>query len=200
MRHPSEGVLRRLVDEPAGVTDDDRAHVSGCTQCLRALEDTRAEARLIDAALATSGPVDTDAAWARFATATAATTPARRPVAAAAGRGRWRPAMRRPVIAALSAVVLLTGAGVAAANDWLPIFQTQRVDPVEVSTGDLVALPDLSAYGDVAVTQDVHPEPMPDAQSAADRTGLDVPEVSTLPAGVTGAPAYQAAGVVSATF
>ena len=52
MRHPSEGVLRRLVDEPAGVTDDDRAHVAGCPTCLRALETTRAEARLVDAALA----------------------------------------------------------------------------------------------------------------------------------------------------
>ena len=28
MRHPTEGVLRRLVDEPAGVADADRAHVA----------------------------------------------------------------------------------------------------------------------------------------------------------------------------
>src|SRR5215218_5998769 len=105
MRHPSEGVLRRLVDEPAGVTDDDRAHVAACPTCLRALETARAEARLVDAALATSGPVDTDAAWARFATTTAA-APAPRPAVAAAPRGRWRPALRRPVVAALSAVVL----------------------------------------------------------------------------------------------
>src|SRR5688572_27343460 len=117
MRHPSEGVLRRLVDEPAGVTDDDRAHVAGCPTCLRALETTRAEARLVDAALATSGPVDTDAAWARLATTTAAAAPAR-PAVTAAAPGRWRTAVRRPVVAALSAVVLVTGAGVAAANDW----------------------------------------------------------------------------------
>ncbi len=42
MRHPSEGVLRRLVDEPAGVTDDDRAHVASCATCLRALDSVRA--------------------------------------------------------------------------------------------------------------------------------------------------------------
>ena len=41
---PSEGVLRRLVDEPAGVTDDDRAHVADCPTCLRALDDARADA------------------------------------------------------------------------------------------------------------------------------------------------------------
>jgi hypothetical protein len=39
-----------------------------------------------------------------------------------------------------------------------------------------------------------------DADAAEDRTGLVVPEVSELPEGVTGDPAYQAAGVVSGTF
>ena len=29
MRHPTEGLLRRLVDEPAGVADADREHVAG---------------------------------------------------------------------------------------------------------------------------------------------------------------------------
>jgi hypothetical protein len=197
MRHPSEGVLRRLVDEPAGVTDDDRAHVAACPTCLRALETARAESRLVDAALATSGSVDTDAAWARFATTNATPAPAARPAVA---RGRWRPALRRPVVAALSAVVLVTGAGVAAANDWLPIFRTEQVDPIEVSTGDLVALPDLSAYGDVEILEEPHPEQVADADAARDLTGLDVPEVAELPDGVTGDPSYQAAGVVSGTF
>ena len=41
---------------------------------------------------------------------------------------------------------------------------------------------------------------MADAATARERTGLAVPEVSELPEGVTGDPAYQAAGVVSATF
>src|SRR3954447_24804183 len=200
MRHPSEGVLRRLVDEPAGVTDDDRAHVADCPACLRALDTARSEARLVDAALATSTTVDTDAAWARFSTSNPASAPLGRPAAQAAARGRWRPALRRPVVAALSAVVLVTGAGVAAANDWLPIFRTEQVDPVEVSTGDLVALPDLSAYGDVEVLQAPHPEKVADADAARQRTGLDVPQVAGLPDGVTGNPAYQTAGVVSGTF
>jgi hypothetical protein len=197
MRHPSEGVLRRLVDEPAGVTDDDRAHVAACSQCRTALETTRAETRLVDAALASSAPVDTDAAWARFATSTAA---APRPAVAVVGRSRWRPAIRRPAIAALGAVVLLTGAGVAAANDWLPIFQTQRLNPVEVTSTDLVAVPDLSAYGDLEVTKQPDHQQVPDAATAHQRTGLDVPEVAALPAGVTGDPSYEVAGTISATF
>jgi hypothetical protein len=104
------------------------------------------------------------------------------------------------VIAAVAAVVLVGGAGVAAANDWLPIFQTQRVDPVEISSTDLVAVPDLSAYGDLEITQQPDHQQVPDAATARDRTGLAVPEVAQLPAGVTGNPAYEVAGTVVATF
>jgi hypothetical protein len=195
MRHPSEGVLRRLVDEPAGVTDDDRAHVAGCPTCLRALDSARADAQLVGAALATpTTGLDANAAWTRLATTT---TAAVRPESVA--RSRWR-TVRRPAVAALSAVVLVTGAGVAAANDWLPIFQTERVDPVEVTSADLVQVPDLSAYGDLEITKEADPQEVADAATARERTGLTVPEVSELPDGVTGEPAYQAAGVMSGTF
>jgi hypothetical protein len=198
MRHPSDGVLRRLVDEPAGVTDDDRAHVAGCPTCLRALETARADAQLVGSALSPgAGDVDTDAAWARFSAAASATTD--RP-ATAPSRSRWRPAVRRPAVAALSAVVLLTGAGVAAANDWLPIFRTESVDPVEVTAADLVQVPDLSAYGDLQITQEPDPREVADEATAEAETGLEIPDVAELPAGVTGDPAYQAAGVMSATF
>ena len=199
MRHPSEGVLRRLVDEPAGVTVDERAHVAACATCLRDLEAARADAERVDAVLATPFDVDTDAAWARFST----TTPAAAPAAVrsiGSGRSRWRTTVRRPVVAALSAAVLVTGAGVAAANDWLPIFETERVDPVAVSSTDLVQVPDLSAYGDLVITEEPDPQPVPDAAAAQERTGLVVPEPTELPEGVTGDPAYQAADVVRGTF
>jgi hypothetical protein len=197
MRHPTEGVLRRLIDEPAGVTDDDRAHIAGCPTCLSALNTVRADAQLVGSALTapSTDDVDVDAGWARLSTTTA--RPARQ---ANVGRRRWQSAVRRPVVAALSAAVLLTGAGVAAANDWLPIFRTEQVDPIEVTSAELVQLPDLSAYGDLEITQEADPRQVADAGAARDVTGLDVPQVADLPQGVTGDPAYQAAGVVSATF
>src|SRR5215218_4755752 len=198
MRHPSEGVLRRLVDEPDGVTVDERAHVASCATCLRALEGARTDARRVDAALASSVAVDTDAAWARLSeTAPADRAPVR---SISSGRSRWRAAVRRPVVAAVSAAVLVAGAGVAAANDWLPIFRTQQVDPVTISSTDLVQVPDLSAYGDLEITQQPDPRPVADAAAAQERTGLAVPEVAQLPPGVTGEPAYQAADVVRGTF
>src|SRR5919107_3574619 len=167
MRHPSEGVLRRLVDEPAGVTVDERAHVASCATCLRDLETVHADARRVDGALATSVAVDPDAAWARLTASAAAETPAPSPVRSIGGsRDRWRTAVRRPAIAALSAAVLVTGAGVAAANDWLPIFRAEQVDPIEVSAADLVQVPDLSAYGDLVVTDEPDPQQVADAAAA----------------------------------
>jgi hypothetical protein len=198
MRHPTDGTLRRLLDEPAGVPDADRAHVAACPTCLGDLDRVRTDARLTGAALEVpeAHDVDVDRAWARLSTA----TPPVRRATAAVRPSRWRSAVRKPAVAALSAVVLFTGAGVAAANDWLPIFSTERVDPIEITSTELVQVPDLSAYGDLQVTQEPATEQVADAATARERTGLAVPEVGELPEGVTGEPAYQVAGVVGATF
>jgi hypothetical protein len=200
MRHPTEGVLRRLLDEPAGVADCDREHVAGCPQCLGALAATREDAALVDAALATEGGADIDvaAAWRRLSTAAPATGPVRATAPPRAGRSRA--VLRRPAVAALAVAVVLGGAGVAAANGWLQIFRTEQIAPVSLSTADLIAMPDLSAYGDVVVTSEVDLHQVPDAAAAAAETGLDVPEVTTLPRGVSGEPVYQVGGKVSASF
>ena len=148
MRHPPEGVLRRLLDEPAGVADSDRQHVDGCPECLGGLAATRQDAALVEAALATEGlaDVDVDAAWRRLSAAPDATGPAR--AAAPSRAGRTRAFLRRPAVAVLAFVVVLAGAGTAAANEWLQIFRTEEIAPISMSTADLIALPDLSAYGD----------------------------------------------------
>lgn len=169
MRHPTETVLRRLLDEPAGVADPDRRHVAGCQQCLREVA---------------ASPVDAD-------------RPERAAPRRAGGSGRL---LRRPLVAAVAVAVVLTGAGTAAANDWVQIFRTQSLAPLSLSTADLVALPDLSAYGDVVVTEELDVIQVRDAAAAADVTGLDVPEVTSLPRGVTGRPVYRVGGAVSATF
>ena len=198
MRHPTEGVLRRLIDEPAGVSEPDRQHVRDCQVCLVGLAAAREGAAVIGAALRndSASDVDVGAAWRRLSAAAPAREVGREPTRS----GRFRGFVRRPAVAALAFGVVLTGAGVAAANDWLPIFQTERVDPVEVTSSELVQLPDLSAYGDIEITQQAEPQPVASAEVAREQTGLAVPEVSQLPEGVTGDPTYQAAGVVSAVF
>jgi hypothetical protein len=96
--------------------------------------------------------------------------------------------------------VVLTGAGAAAAGDWLQIFRTQQIAPVNVTTSDLVQVPDLSAYGDLEVTEQPDLKPVADAAAAEQATGLVAPQVGELPVGVSGDPAFTVAGRVSATF
>ncbi|MFI6481268.1 hypothetical protein ACIBH1_25280 [Nonomuraea sp. NPDC050663] len=164
MRHPAEGVLRRLLDEPAGVADSDRHHVLECPQCLGGL-----------------------------ATAQEAGAPVRR-------AGRLRAALRSPAVAVLAVAVVLGGGGTAAANDWLPIFQTEQVAPVSFDAADLVSLPDLGAYGEVTVEGDGDVHRVSDAATAARQTRLTVPKVADLPRGVSGEPVIQVGGEAKATF
>ena len=200
MRHPTEGTLRRLLDEADAIPIADREHVAACDGCGRRLAAVRADADLAGTALATTAGMDDDpsAAWRRLAGADHGRVRVQAPVATRAGR--LRDAFRRPVAAGVAAVVLLLGAGVAAANGWLQIFQTERIAPIGLSTQDLNALPDLRSYGRVVVTGEPDVHSVPDAAAAAMETGLDVPQVTNLPRGVSGAPAYQVGGEVSVTF
>jgi hypothetical protein len=230
MGHLTEGVLRRLLDEPAGVADSDRQHVAGCPQCLGALATARQDAALVGAALASEGGADVDlaAAWRRLSTALPATGPERAPspagvsvparaaaparalapvrapaparVLAPARARRVRTLLRRPAVAVAAVALVFTGAGTAAANNWLQIFRTEKIAPVSLSAADLIALPDLSAYGDLVVTGEPDVHEVADEAAAATESGVDVPEVTDLPRGVSGEPVYQVGGKVSATF
>ncbi|HEX8487830.1 MAG TPA: hypothetical protein VF642_04740 [Propionibacteriaceae bacterium] len=224
MRHLSEGVLRRLLDEPAAVADPDRRHIAGCPQCLGGLAAIRQDAVAVSAALSAESDVNVDVAWRRLSaasarpvTSSAGTASAARTASAGAGGPRdggyggvrrrpgspvRRPlvSIRRPVVAAVVAALVLTGAGTAAANNWLQIFRTEQVAAVGLTTADLVALPDLSAYGDLALTSDPNVHEVADAATAAAESGLDVPEVGDLPRGVSGDAMYQVGGKAVATF
>lgn len=195
MRHSTEGVLRRLLDEPAGVADADRRHVADCPQCLAALADVRQDAALVGAALSTrEADVDVDAAWQRLSAAGPGN------VVTLPRTSRLRAALRRPAVAGLAVAVVLAGAGTAAANDWLRIFSAERVAPVSFATRDLVSLPDLSAYGELVVDSRPQVRQVVDAAAAAQASGLDVPEVADLPRGISGEPVYQVGDEAVATF
>jgi hypothetical protein len=198
MRHPTDGTLRRLVDDPAGVADADREHVASCPACLSGLAAAQEDAAVAGAALGVECTVDVDAGWRRLSGAVA--VQGRRRPAAAVPASRWRATLRSPVVAAVGVVALLTGAAAAAAAEWLPIFRTERITPVTASEADLVKLPDLSDFGEVKVTEQVNVRAVADAAAAAAATGLSVPRVSELPRGVTGDPTYHVGGRASAVF
>jgi hypothetical protein len=198
MSHPIEGSLRRLLDEPAGVADVDRHHVAGCAECLRSMVSFREDAALVASALAASDSADVDvaAAWQRLSAATVTDAPPASPRRSTTARNL----LRRPAAAVLAVAVVLGGASAAAATDWLQIFRTERLATVSFTTSDLLALPDLSAYGDLVFIEEADVHEVPDAATAATESGLDVPTVDDLPRGVVGKPDYQVGSQVIATF
>ena len=165
MRHPAQRVLRRLLDEPAGVGEADRRHVATCASCLRALS------------------------WAGETVA--------EPVASRRPRSRH---LRRPAVAAVAVGLVVAGASTAAAHDWLQVFRTEQVAAIGITPADLVGLPDLSAYGELVVSREPDVTQVPDAATATDRTGLQVPAVRELPSGVAGRPVVSVADEVTAVF
>jgi hypothetical protein len=193
MRHPADGTLRRLLDEPAGVADPDREHITGCPACRAKLiiieEDSVAARNALEYEVTT----DVDAAWQRLS------RDDRRP-APVPTRTRWRKAVSHPLVAVVGVVAILSGATTAAATDWLQIFRAERVAPVSAPRADLVSLPDLDEFGTLEVTSKVDIRPMADAETAAKLAGLAVPRVAKLPRGVTGQPTYSAGAQASATF
>jgi hypothetical protein len=199
MRHPTDGTLRRLVDEPAGVADADREHVAGCPDCLAGVAVAQEDAVFAGAALDVPLDTDVDAGWARLSHAAAAGAGNRGRATAGPARS-WHSRLRSPVVAGVGVLALLTGAGAAAAGDWLQIFSTEQVAPVTITQGDLVELPDLSAYGDLEVVDEVAIREVASAAAAERATGLEAPRVDDLPQGVTGEPRFQVADEVSGVF
>jgi hypothetical protein len=195
MRHPSDGTLRRLLDEPAGVAGPDREHVAGCPVCLSALAAVREDAAVAGAALDVEFAADVDTGWHRLASAVAADEQGSVPAP-----GRWRAKLRNPVVAIVGVGVILSGAGVAAAADWLPIFRAEQVAPVTAPRADLVRIPELSAFGELKVTSPVNIRRVADAAAARQATGLPSPRVGRLPRGVTGEPTYHVGRQARAVF
>ncbi|MBL7497122.1 hypothetical protein I6A84_19855 [Frankia sp. CNm7] len=202
MRHPADGTLRRLVDDPVGVGDADREHVARCPVCLSGLaaasQDAAATGTALDVDPDVDLDLDVDAAWRRLSRAVAARERPRVP--ASAPVPRWRAALRSPVVAAVGVLALLAGAGAAAAADWVQVFRTERIAPLAITQADLVALPDLSAYGTVEQVADADVREVADAAAAEEAAGLPAPRVGELPRGVTGEPTFRVGDQLSMVF
>ncbi|MBV9607737.1 MAG: hypothetical protein JO027_21660 [Solirubrobacterales bacterium] len=144
MRHVSDGVLRRLDDEPLAVPDRVIAHLADCASCSArqaeiARDTRRAAEQFSDGRLAS----DTDIAWARLRRELA-----RRPDGTADRRvvptpARWR-RLRFPTVSLRGALALgavgIVVASTAAAATLTTIFAPTHVAPVSVSPGDARAI------------------------------------------------------------
>ena len=190
MRHPTDGTLRRLVDEPAGVADADREHVAGCPVCLSGLAAAQEDAAVAGArAGRRRRPPTSTRAGPRLSHAVAADGAAR-PAAAAP-----RPA----------------GGARRCAARWSPPSASSRCWPAPAPrpppTGCRSSAPSRSPRSPsprptwsscptsprtaiVEVTEEPDVREVADAAAAEKATGLPVPQVGELPRGVTGEPTY----------
>ncbi|MDI6103730.1 hypothetical protein QLQ12_34460 [Actinoplanes sp. NEAU-A12] len=190
--HPSEGLLRRLLDEPDGVADVDRDHVGACPECRSRMDAASADALLVASALRCDADVDVDAGWQRLRGALT------EPAPKVATRKKFT--LRSPVIAVVGVMALLGGASAAAAGDWFQIFRAEKIAPVTVDQADLVRLPDLSAFGTLTVVEKPNLRRVEDAREAREVTGLPSPLVDDLPQGVTGAPQFTVGDRIRGVF
>lgn len=204
--HPSDGTLRRSLDEPFAIDTGARDHLATCGRCAERLTQLGSDAASVSTALAVAdAPVDLDAARARLASTGAATS-----VTAgvrSAGRLSTRPLRRsraRRVLAGLAVAAVASTALVVSggAQDFLSLFQPTQFAAVPVSASDIRSLAGLTSYGTVnGASSPLSVEPEPDAAAAALAAGIAVPVV-TAPAGTTSTPRYAVIGgtVVSFTF
>jgi hypothetical protein len=204
--HPSDGTLRRSLDEPFAIDARARGHVATCGRCAQRITVMGSDAAFASAALAVAGaPVDLDAARARLA-ATEAAAPH------AAGRRSlgWHAKLRlqrsrasrvvvgRAVAATASTVLVVSGG----AQDFLSLFQPTQFAAVPVSDADIRSLAGLTSYGTVnGATSPLTLKPEPDAAAAGQAADMAPPSV-TAPAGTAAAPRYAVINgtVVSFTF
>jgi hypothetical protein len=202
MKHLSDGALRRYVDEPDSLPDTQLDHLRHCGRCSAALTAEQQDAMAAETMmLSTSVPdPDVDAAWARLQTSLRAsgsvpttTVPSDRP-------SLRSKVLKAPVLAAAGALLMVGGATAAAANDWLPIFHTESIEPVSVNISDFTQLPDLSSFGRWELQTDPTLADVSDASAASSRTGIDVLTPTDLPTGVEGDPQLQVMDQQVATF
>lgn len=194
MAHLSEGALRRMFDDPDARTGSDAQHLESCGECGARFEKISAEARSIATLLAVpEAKIDAARALARVRSA-----PAARPAL-----GFRLPVMRpfsRPVMLAAAAVVVTMGLVATAIAQGANVFAPTTVTPVPVTVADLEALSQLSQYGTITWTKQPQLQVVTSAADATSVTGLKMPNVGKLPAGISTTVTYGASSQATAVF
>lgn len=187
MAHLSEGTLRRKFDDEDALLGADARHYATCSECqsrYAALADDASFAANLLAAPELK--VDAGAAFKHIQSA-----PAARP-----RFGIRLPIMRpasRPIWGGLAAAaVLVVFIATGLAQDLLTVFEPTSITPVPVTVADLQSLSGLSTYGTLSWTTQPAPQIVTSAAEAASVSGISVPVVGSLPAGVSTTVTYAA--------
>ncbi len=152
MRHASDGVLRRLQDEPFAVPDSVFEHVRRCRRCTTRRGLLAETAGLAARLLSVPQPVpDVDRAWedlqGRLDRGPTGPAGRRVKVHAPARRPRVVRIPLRTAVAAGAVALAVTGSAAAAAT-LTDVFAPTRVAPVAVTPADFRAVASLLSFSD----------------------------------------------------
>lgn len=207
MKHISDGLLRRVIDDPLILSAADRRHLETCAVCQATLAAMTADSQAVAGLLSSPAPAVDPGAAAAAMGERRAQRPAPLPlmVRSVAARVEINPAPAVRTLAAVAiAAVLVVGMVVSgAAANLLTIFEPKQVTAVPVTSTDLQSLqglPDLSEYGTVTVTTQPVLQSVTDAQAAATASHLQILQPSHLPASVTGPGAFAIVSQGSGSF
>ena len=194
MAHLSEGTLRRMFDDPDAINGSDRRHYAECATCQARYSGLADDARTAASLLATPDlKVDVGAAYRRVQAAPAAQPRfgIRLPI--------FQP-VTRPMFAGLAAAAVLVALVVTAFAGVFNIFEPKTVEPVPITVADVQALSGLADYGTLTWSQQPTPQVVLSAAEAEKVSGLHVPVVGILPAGVSTTVTYAAMPQAVAVF
>lgn len=202
--HPSEGKLRRIVDEPLLVADRVKVHVRSCRRCSARLRSFSAEVtevrRLLPANPAVAVDVKASLARVQRRLSTAKPSP-RRSIGERLPQRLTHPGRAGGIVAAIAVLGITTGTVTAVAGvQWTQIFAPTKVAPLAVTRSELLALPHLSEFGRLAGVEDLKLLPEPSLAAAESAAGVTLTMPSKLPSGVTGTPEYLEVPRYSSTF
>jgi hypothetical protein len=192
--HLSDGVLRRMYDEPLAVTEVARGHFNQCDHCQQRFAEIAATARSAQAALA--APAVTVDAGAAFRSVSAGLE---RPRLAWLPRFGGSPRFRVAGVAALLAASLAVLAFTSPLADVMNrIFSPTHVQTVPITTTAFQGMPDLSNWGTVKVITQPELQQVEGTKQAA---GTDLPALdrAKAPAGLP-TPQYGRVAQASGTF
>jgi len=183
-----------MVDDPGSKAGADARHLESCADCQGRYKAVADDAGSIATMLtAPELKVDTAAAFKRVLAA-----PAAQP-----RLGLRLPVLRpgsRPMVLAFAAAAALVAVLATAIAENGTVFAPSTVTPVPVTVADLQSLSQLSNYGTFAWTTQPQLQVVTSAAAAESATGLKVPTVSELPAGVSSTVTYGAMSKATAVF
>jgi hypothetical protein len=202
VKHLSDGILRRLVDEPFAIADSQKEHVRNCVRCESRYGEIAANAH--EAYTALDVPAYSPAVAVALARVEQRTRGAS-PVSAGSRLRRWhRPLLARGLGTALAAcavvgAITLTPVG-SMAQSFVTIFQPSGVQAVQLTSLDVRSLAQLRHYGTIRTPGRVPNQPAASALNASTLSGMAVLTPSSLPSGVPSSVAYSVSPGASASF